>query len=120
MSTYNLICNGNKQNYYECQVESGYPNVRITFHSQDPFLASGCSNEFIKNVKKAIILCRKYFHTIRRRDKHDFLTLLCAIALSVAMLFGNQGSPRSILASGTSFREDLVIKLFLRPFFLFR
>ena len=31
-----------------------------------------------------------------------------------------QGAPRSILASGTSFREDLVMKLFLRPFFLFR
>ena len=28
-------------------------------------------------------------------------------------------APRSILASGISFREDLVIKLFLRPFFLF-
>ena len=28
--------------------------------------------------------------------------------------------PRSILASGTFFREDLVMKLFLRPFFLFR
>ena len=29
-------------------------------------------------------------------------------------------APRLILASGTSFREDLVMKLFLRPFFLFR
>ena len=29
-------------------------------------------------------------------------------------------APRSILASGTSFSEDLVMKLFLRPFFLFR
>ena len=32
----------------------------------------------------------------------------------------NREAPRSILASGTSFREDLVIKIFLRPFFLFR
>ena len=36
------------------------------------------------------------------------------------MSLGNQGAPRSILASGTSFREDLVMKIFLRPFFLFR
>ena len=36
------------------------------------------------------------------------------------MSFGNQEAPRAILASGTSFREDLVMKLFLRPFFLFR
>ena len=43
-----------------------------------------------------------------------------AIARSVAMSLGNQEAPRSILASGTSFREDLVMKSFLRPFFLFR
>ena len=43
-----------------------------------------------------------------------------AIARSVAMSLGNQKAPRSILASGTSFREDLVMKIFLRPFFLFR
>ena len=43
-----------------------------------------------------------------------------AIARLVAMLLGNQEAPRSILASGKSFREDLVMKLFLRPFFLFR
>ena len=43
-----------------------------------------------------------------------------AIARSVAMLLGNQEAPRSILASGTSCREDLVMKLFLLPFFLFR
>ena len=36
------------------------------------------------------------------------------------MTLGNQEAPRSILASGTSFREDLVMKIFLRPFFLFR
>ena len=40
------------------------------------------------------------------------------IAQSVAMSLGNQEAPRSILASGTSFREDLVMKIFLRPFFL--
>ena len=40
-----------------------------------------------------------------------------AIARSVAMSLGNQEAPRSILASGTSFREDLVMKIFLRPFF---
>ena len=43
-----------------------------------------------------------------------------AIARSVAMSLGNQEAPRSILASGKSFPEDLVMKLFLRPFFLFR
>ena len=43
-----------------------------------------------------------------------------AIAGSVAMSLGNQEPPRSILTSGTSFREDLVMKIFLRPFFLFR
>ena len=43
-----------------------------------------------------------------------------AIAQSVAMSLGNQEAPRSILTSGTSFLEDLVMKLFLRPFFLFR
>ena len=36
------------------------------------------------------------------------------------MSLGNQTAPRSILASGTSFREDLVMKMFLLPFFLFR
>ena len=43
-----------------------------------------------------------------------------AKARSVAMSLGDQEAPRSILASGTSFREDLVMKLFLRPFILFR
>ena len=43
-----------------------------------------------------------------------------AIARSVSMSLGNQEALQSILASGTSFLEDLVIKLFLRPFFLFR
>ena len=36
------------------------------------------------------------------------------------MSLGNQKALRSILASGTSFREDLVMKIFLWPFFLFR
>ena len=36
------------------------------------------------------------------------------------MLLGNQEASQSILESGTSFREDLVMKLFLGPFFLFR
>ena len=35
------------------------------------------------------------------------------------MLLGNQGEPQSILMSGTSLYEDLVMKIFLRPFFLF-
>ena len=42
------------------------------------------------------------------------------IARSVVMSLGNQEAPRSILASGTSFREDLVMKILLLPFFLFR
>ena len=37
-----------------------------------------------------------------------------AIARSVAMSLGNQEAPRSILASGTSFCEDLVMKIILR------
>ena len=49
---------------------------------------------------------------------HNFLQP-GAIARSVAMSPGNQEAPQSMLASGTSFREDLVMKLFLRPFFLF-
>ena len=36
------------------------------------------------------------------------------------MSLGNQEAPRSIHASRTSFREDLVMKIFLRPFFVFR
>ena len=40
-----------------------------------------------------------------------------AIVRSVAMSLGNLEARQSILASGTSFREDLVMKLFLRPFF---
>ena len=43
-----------------------------------------------------------------------------AIAWLVGMSLGNQEAPQSILASGTSFREDLVMKIFLRQFFLFR
>ena len=43
-----------------------------------------------------------------------------AIARSVAMSPGNQEAPRSIRVSGTSFREGLVIKIYLRSFFLFR
>ena len=35
------------------------------------------------------------------------------------MSLRNQEAAQSTLASGTSFREDLVLKLFLRPFFLF-
>ena len=46
--------------------------------------------------------------------------MMCAVALSVAMSPGNQEAPRSILVSGTFFREDLIIKLFLRPFLLFQ
>ena len=42
-----------------------------------------------------------------------------AIARSVAMLLWNQEAPRWILVSRTSFHENLVIKLFLRPFILF-
>ena len=63
-------------------------------------------------------------HHIRRyvsiEGQGHFLTLPGAIARSVAMPLGKQEALRSILASGTSFREDLVMKLFLRPFFLFR
>ena len=39
---------------------------------------------------------------------------------TVAMLFGMQVVPRSISPSGTFIREDLVMKIFLWPFFLFR
>ena len=45
---------------------------------------------------------------------------LSAISRSVTMSLGNQEAPRSTLASGTSFREDLVMKIFLSLFFLFR
>ena len=36
------------------------------------------------------------------------------------MSLGKQEEPQSILASDTSFREDFVMKIFVRPFFLFR
>ena len=36
-----------------------------------------------------------------------------AIARSVAISLGDQEAPRSILASGKSFRDDLVMKIFL-------
>ena len=38
----------------------------------------------------------------------------------VVMPLGMQEAPRSIPASSTFFREDLVMKIFLRPFLLFR
>ena len=50
---------------------------------------------------------------------HQHCTETGALARSLTMSLGNQEAPRSILASGTSFHEDLVIQLFLRPFFLF-
>ena len=50
---------------------------------------------------------------------HSIVEKPGALARSVAMSLGNQEAPLSILASGTSFREDLVMKLFLRPFSLF-
>ena len=53
-------------------------------------------------------------------EAHLYITLPGDMAWSVAMSLGNQGATRSILMSGISFREDLVMKIFLRPFFLFR
>ena len=55
----------------------------------------------------------------RHHAKH-VLNFLGAIARLVAMTLGNQEAPRSIHVSRTSFHEDLVMKLFLQPFFLFR
>ena len=43
-----------------------------------------------------------------------------AIARSLAMSLGNQEAVRSILTSGTYYREDLVMKIFLWPCFIFR
>ena len=34
-----------------CHMESGYPNVRITFRSPNPISASGGSNEIFKLFK---------------------------------------------------------------------
>ena len=39
-----------------------------------------------------------------------------SIARSVAMWLWDQKAQPSILASGTFFREDLIMKIFLRPF----
>ena len=46
-------------------------------------------------------------------NAQSHLLQLGAIARSVVMSLGNQGALRSIIASGTSFREDLVMKIFL-------
>ena len=43
-----------------------------------------------------------------------------AVARSEASSLGMQAAPSSIPTSGTFFRGDLVMKTFLRPFFLFR
>ena len=51
--------------------------------------------------------------------KFQFFLRLGAVAQSVATLLGMQAVPRSIPASVTFFREDLVMKIFLWPFFLF-
>ena len=70
-----------------------------------------------ENVKcKDTILRLSCLH----EKKNDPCQAAGGIVRSVAMSLGNQEAPRSILASGTSFREDLVMKLFLRPYFLFR
>ena len=65
-----------------------------------------------------------YLHVNIHKGLSSGIIPLCllpgAIARSVAMSLGNQEAPRSILMSRTSFREDSVMKLFLRPFFLFR
>ena len=42
------------------------------------------------------------------------------VARSEACPLGVQAAPSSILTSGKFFREDLVMKKFLRPFSLFR
>ena len=63
---------------------------------------------------------KSHISTIYRYDISLSFSKPGSTARSVAMSLGNQEAPRSILASGTSFREDLVMKLFLRPFVLFR
>ena len=82
--------------------------------SQLEVLGEFAKNRFGKNFPVAV------FTLISFKNIFDNTNPLGAIAWSVAMSLGNQEAPRSILASGTSFREDLVMKLFLRPFFLFR
>ena len=48
-----------------------------------------------------------------------FILKPVAIARSEAMLLGYLEAPWSILSSGTFLHEELVIEIFLRPFFLF-
>ena len=57
-----MFCSVSSGILFACQTESGYPNVCIKFQS---------SNEISKMSKKGTLLCRKYFHTIKGRDKHD-------------------------------------------------
>ena len=59
----------------------------------------------------------KYNCSIARDLSESLLVLsgLGAIARSVAMSLGNQEAPRSILAFGTFFREDLVISTAILP-----
>ena len=67
-----------------------------------------------------VIYIVKQFERAAKYAGLTFGDLPGTIARSVAMSLENQEASRSILASGTSFREDLVMKIFLWPFFLFR
>ena len=62
-------------------------------------------------------ICFHYLQVLKqqRNKKNLFLAgRYCSVGSDVAW------ESRSILASRTSFHEDLVMKIFLRPFFLFR
>ena len=54
------------------------------------------------------------------QDVYHILSLVVRCQGAVAMPLGIQAVPRSFPASGTFSREDLLMKLFLRPFFLCR
>ena len=64
-------------------------------------------------------LCRNWLDTLNKKSllhKNE----LGAVARSEACSLGMQAAPSSIPTSGTFFRGDLVMKVFLRPFSLFR
>ena len=69
----------------------------------------------INNVIELKLQCFLYMYLY---ELHHVWLLPDAISRFIAILLGMQEAPPSIPASGTFFREDLVMKIFQRPFIL--
>ena len=86
--------------------------MKVTFHISTDLIMNDTLALLMYSVTQGVTAIVTQFE---RAAKYAGLTLGVlpgTIAWSVAMLLGNQEAPRSILASGTSFREDLVMKIF--------